>query len=158
MRKLGNRRIETKRGRRIQIAEPEAAAELLDQIVDLNRGKRRVIMFCACLTPLYRGRLACHRVAVAELLLKRARERNLAIEVSEWPGERPVSVSVNVQGFQEKAIAKGMSISQWDLLRAGYRLWRFWDGDHSSDLKPPNFIGRSLRDLRLCKETSGEFV
>jgi len=108
MKRLGNKRIESNKGKRIQIADPTAASELLDLIVKQGNSRRRVVMFCACPRPLYMGRLACHRVVVAELLLKEARKRRLAIELSEWPGEKPVSLRVKASELQEKAIDKGL--------------------------------------------------
>jgi hypothetical protein len=111
MPKLGNKHVATKKGKRIQIADPTAAADLLNRIVKLNRRHkrcRRVIMFCACTQALCENRLNCHRVVVAELLLKEAKKRRIAIELSEWPGQEPVSLRVKANESQEMAIAKGL--------------------------------------------------
>jgi hypothetical protein len=106
MPKLGNKRIKTKTGKRMQIAEPAAAVELLDLISMLSKKRRRVIMFCACSQPMYRGRPVCHRALVADLLLKEAKKRQLTLELSEWPGEEPVYITVNTNKSQEMAMNK----------------------------------------------------
>jgi hypothetical protein len=108
MPKLGNKRIKTKKGVPIQIADPTAAKDLLDLIVDRAKNRRRVIMFCACEEPLLRmddGYPSCHRVEVASLLLKAARKRGLKLELSEWPGESPESIRVKADDLQQKALA-----------------------------------------------------
>jgi len=94
MPKLGNKRIKTKTGKRMQIAEPAAASELLNLIVKLSKKRRRAIMFCACPQPMHLGRPACHRSIVADLLLEEAKKRRLTLDLSEWPGEEPVSMTV----------------------------------------------------------------
>jgi hypothetical protein len=106
MKKLGNKRIKTKTGKRMQISAPAAAGELFDQILELSKERRRVIMFCACPQPMYLGRAACHRTVVADLLLKEAKKRGFALELSEWPGEKPVSIAVRANKSQEIAMNK----------------------------------------------------
>jgi len=110
MKRLGNKRILSKKGRRIQIADPAATGDLLELIVDLNKRGRRVIMFCACEEPILKcddGLPSCHRVEVARLLLMSARKQGLRIEPSEWPGETPVSLRVRASDSQKKALANG---------------------------------------------------
>jgi hypothetical protein len=107
MPKLGNKRIKTKTGKRMQIAEPAAAADLLDLIVALSKKRRRVLMFCACSQPMYCGRPVCHRTLVADLLLTEAKKRRLSLEVAEWPGEKPVSLIVDASESQREAIERG---------------------------------------------------
>jgi hypothetical protein len=80
MRTLGNRSIKTRR-RRIDIAAPDAAHQLLDLALDLERGRRRVIFFCACELP-----CDCHRRKVARLVVAAARSRRVRLAVVEWPG------------------------------------------------------------------------
>jgi hypothetical protein len=109
-RRLGNKRILSKKGKRIQIAEPTAASDLLDRIVELQKRGRRVIMFCSCREPLLNsgdGQPSCHRVVVAGLLLKEARKRGMPVELSEWPGETPVSLRLKASDSQKKALADG---------------------------------------------------
>jgi hypothetical protein len=100
MPKLGNKRIKTKTGKRMQIANPATAVELFDQILKLSKTRRRVIMFCACSQPMYMARATCHRTLVADLLLKEAKKRRLTLELSEWPGEKPASLIVKANESQ----------------------------------------------------------
>jgi hypothetical protein len=95
MPELGNKRIKTKTGKRMQIAEPAVAGKLLDLILKSSKKRRRVVMFCACPQPMHMGRPACHRAVVADLLLKEAIKRRLTLQLSEWPGEEPVSLIVS---------------------------------------------------------------
>jgi len=108
MRKLGNKRIKTKTGKRMQIADPSAAVELFDRILRYSKEHRRVIMFCACGTPMRMGRASCHRTVVADLLLKEAKKRRWKLQLSEWPGEKPISLRVKANKAQEVAISKGL--------------------------------------------------
>jgi hypothetical protein len=103
-RRLGNKRIITKKGKRIQIAMPSAAGDLLDRIITLDAQRRHVIMFCSCFQPLRGARIACHRVSVGELLLKEAAKRRIALDVSEWPGESPTSHETRTTPGQENAL------------------------------------------------------
>ena len=110
MRRLGNARILDKRGKRIQIADPTAAEELLDLIIDLHRDQRRVILFCSCREPVLReedGLPSCHRVTVAALLLKAARRRGIRLQVTEWPGGEPATSDLKVGGRELKAVLRG---------------------------------------------------
>jgi hypothetical protein len=108
--RLGNKRILSKKGKRIQIADPAAASHLLDRIVYLSTRRRRVIMFCACEAPLLKsqdGLPSCHRVEVARLLLETARKRDLRLELSEWPGEKRTSMRVKASDSQRRALRAG---------------------------------------------------
>jgi hypothetical protein len=110
MPKLGNKRIVSKRGKRIQIADPSAAKDLLELIIDKAKDRRRVVMFCACEEPILKcddGLPNCHRVEVASLLLKAAKKRGLMLQMSEWPGESPVSLRVKANDSQTRAFATG---------------------------------------------------
>lgn len=90
MRELGNRRVRQGRSG-IKIDRPDAAADLLQLAIDCASQRRRVIFFCSCEFP-----CKCHRTAVAELLLAEARKRRLALQVIEWPGGEPESLSIKV--------------------------------------------------------------
>jgi hypothetical protein len=92
MRSLGNRRIKTRSGPRIQINEPEAVEELLGLALAKGRRQQRVILFCSCRIP-GSGKTICHRVELGSLLLKKARKRNVDLTVVEWPGGRPRNIS-----------------------------------------------------------------
>lgn len=78
----------------IRIARPEAANELLDLALEAGTQGRRLIFFCACLSPW--NAHVCHRRTVGKLIVAGARKRGVAVEVAEWPGgfpgSRPVSI------------------------------------------------------------------
>jgi hypothetical protein len=48
---------------------------------------------------------SCHRVEVASLLLNAAKKRGLPLEMSEWPGEFPVSIPVKASDSHRRALA-----------------------------------------------------
>lgn len=79
---LGNANV--KQGGFIRIKDPAVATTLLEIAETNARNKRRVLFFCHCPTP---G--DCHRSVVADLILDVARQRNLPIEIVEWPGGKP---------------------------------------------------------------------
>lgn len=115
--KLGNRQIVTRSGPRIQIAEPEAADDLLDLALDANNDGRRVIFFCGCEFPKEDGVISCHRHAVSKLLLKAATHRGENIEVVEWPGGEPQHIEIETSPTILRAVAKGrMTIPVGDQL------------------------------------------
>src|SRR6478609_8737879 len=60
MPRLGNKHILTGTGPSIQIADPDAADDLLD--LAFYQPERRVIFFCACKWPRCEGAVAFHRV------------------------------------------------------------------------------------------------
>lgn len=93
---LGNKRIITKRGPKVQIANPHAAAELLERAIDASVNRRRVIFFCSCEFPLWDGKLNCHRVTAAKLVLKEAQQSGLRVTVSEWPGQGKREIDLEV--------------------------------------------------------------
>src|SRR5262245_51914957 len=64
MKSLGNKFILSRTGPIIQIAEPEAAYELLDLALQLAKDNRRLLFFCSCQWP-QRDSDSCHRVTVA---------------------------------------------------------------------------------------------
>jgi len=104
---LGNRAVRTKSGARIQIKNPTAAVDLYKKIADLRERQRRVIMFCGCLEPLSKdGAVACHRVEVARLLTVAAAMRGDPVDVVEWPGVPPSTVSIEGSDEQFDAIIR----------------------------------------------------
>jgi hypothetical protein len=110
MPKLGNKRIVSKKGKRIQIVDPNAAEDLLDLLIEKAKARRHVVMFCACEESILDwgdGMPNCHRVEVASLLLKAAKKRGLMLQMSEWPGESPVSLRVKANDSQTRAFATG---------------------------------------------------
>ena len=69
MKSLGNKRIVSRSGPMIQIAEPEAANDLLDLAIRSQQHDRRLLFFCSCQWPRWKGG-RCHRTAIADLVLK----------------------------------------------------------------------------------------
>jgi hypothetical protein len=110
MRRLGNARILSHSGPRIQIAEPAAVVELLELLIELHGQRRRAILFCSCLEPELRledGLPSCHRVTVATLLLKAARRRGLRLEITEWPGGAVGSSELELGASALEAVLRG---------------------------------------------------
>jgi hypothetical protein len=100
MRGLGNRSIATG-SEKPEIADPEAATELLELALKAARERRRAIFFCACEIP---G--ACHRRLVTELLLGVAKRRRDSVEVVEWPGGEPIRLSLTVPSQHFRAVSR----------------------------------------------------
>jgi hypothetical protein len=88
MKTLGNRSIVTKK-RRMEIADPNAANDLLAHVQQAHAQKRRVLFFCACEYPGAVHSPDCHRATVAGLLLKAAHREGVLLTVAEWPGGEP---------------------------------------------------------------------
>ena len=82
MNALGNDAI--LEGGKMRIHDPAAAGTLLDLALEAQRRKARVVFFCSCAAP-----AGCHRRAVADLLLKEAGRRGIALTLDEWPGGVP---------------------------------------------------------------------
>lgn len=103
---LGNAHIAAgKKG--IKIKCPEAAAELLDRAIHAAKDRRRVIFYCACEFPWYKGKRRCHRDAVTELLLAEAEKRGRSISVVEWPGGQPVDARLKVDQKLFRSVISG---------------------------------------------------
>jgi len=108
MPKLGNLRVlQNKRG--VEIADPDAAKDLLEHIRDANRQKRRVLFFCACETPGTAHSPTCHRVTVAGYVLKEARRRGVRLTIAEWPGKEPKVDQISASSQVVRNIARGAS-------------------------------------------------
>lgn len=107
MKSLGNRFIQTRTGPDIQIAEPPAADELLDLALESVAHKQRVLFFCSCQWPRCDGEIACHRSAVAELVLQAAKRRCESVEIVEWPGGGPKRIDLDVMPEFFASIRKG---------------------------------------------------
>jgi Protein of unknown function, DUF488 len=73
----------------MRLFEEHAVSDLLDLVIESHARRRRVIFFCACKSPRREGQRECHRDLVAELLVKEARRREVALSVVEWPGGSP---------------------------------------------------------------------
>ena len=107
MPELGNEFILTGKGLPIQIAEPEAAEELLDLALESARHKQRIIFFCGCKWPRWNGEIACHRTEVASLVLKAATKRGIRVKVEEWPGGEPKRIELDLSPKDFTAIKRG---------------------------------------------------
>jgi hypothetical protein len=102
MKSLGNRAISDDGARRIRIADPLAAHELLYRALDADQQHRRVIFFCNCPDP-----RRCHRWEVARLVLSVASKRDIPVEIVEWPGGTPRQFELNVKAQVCDAVARG---------------------------------------------------
>jgi hypothetical protein len=109
MPRLGNRRIVTRSGPAIQIAEPQAANELLDAALAAEAENRRILFFCSCEFPMQGEEVACHRAAVAELLVQAAQKRREPVEVVEWPGGDPEHLAITAPLTVIRAVRRGRS-------------------------------------------------
>jgi hypothetical protein len=107
MKSLGNRFIETRTGPSIQIADPEAAEDLLDRAVELARHKQRLIFFCSCQWPGWDGEIACHRATVAGLVRQAAAKCGMHVELVEWPGGDPKRINLEVSPKDFIAVKRG---------------------------------------------------
>jgi hypothetical protein len=102
MKSLGNRSIITK-GRRMEIADPNAANDLLEYVLQAHDQKRRVLFFCACEYP---GTVHS-RAAVAGLLLKAAHHKGVRLTVAEWPGGEPRTAELRTSLKEVKKVLRG---------------------------------------------------
>jgi hypothetical protein len=107
MKSLGNKHILTRTGPFIQIAEPAAAADLLTLAVSAGERRRRVLFFCSCEWPREDGKTACHRDAIADLVLAEARKCDRDVEVVEWPGGDPAEIELEVTPAVLKSVQQG---------------------------------------------------
>ena len=103
---LGNKRILSRNGKRLQIAKPEAVNELLDLAQKVAKNKQRIIFFCGCRFPNCNGKHACHRAVVAELLLAAAKKRKMLVRVVEWPGDSRPRKQMELKEEQFQAVRK----------------------------------------------------
>lgn len=95
MRKLGNRAMFE--GWIYPVDDPAAAKDLLDDAIQAAKDSRRVIFFCACKHPVDPEKnLQCHRTIVAQLVLKEAKKRRLAVDIVEWVGGEPRAQDLRV--------------------------------------------------------------
>ena len=122
MKSLGNERIVTGTGPKIQIADPTASNDLLDLAISAAKENRRVIFFCSCMWCRH-----CHRKSVASLVLKEAKRRRTPVEIVEWPGGKPVHVHVELEPRLFRAVSNGRLFipldDQLDWIKAGGPPW-----------------------------------
>jgi hypothetical protein len=101
---LGNAAIGSA-DRKMKIARPSAAGDLLDLALNARKEGRRIIFFCSCPTP-----RQCHRWKVGTLLLGAAKRRGIGLDLVEWPGGKPADVEgirIRVPGGTFKSVLKG---------------------------------------------------
>ena len=111
IKKLGNERIRSGEGPRIQITDPTAANDLLDHARAAAQDDHRIIFFCSCEWPKCAGKVACHRTRVSTLLLAAARRQAVSLEVVEWPGGMPTHMNLPVSPELFRSVKNGrMSI------------------------------------------------
>lgn len=107
MNSLGNVSVQDRSGPGVRIKQPSAVEELLDLAIASARRHQHVLFFCGCEFPKVGGRLACHRLTVADLLLAAARRRGTPIQVVEWPGGEPHVVDVKVTPVEFAKLLRG---------------------------------------------------
>lgn len=143
MSSLGNLHIASHSGPRIQIADPSAAEELLDHVIQADEDGRRLLFFCGCQWPRIQGKTDCHRDRVSTLLLAAARRRGQSVEIVEWPGGKPEIIQLDLPSATYDAVAgaKQMSIplgKRPDLARYGGLAYgtiiRIQNGPDASDI------------------------
>ena len=121
MKELGNQAVADGTGG-IEIAKPEAAADLLDLAIKAVKDRRRVIFFCACEKP-----AGCHRFEVGRLTLREAAKRGIDAEIVEWPGGEPVESAIEAPKSALAALSKGLKYipmgSEVDLAKLGCLPW-----------------------------------
>lgn len=110
MEDLGNAEIATGSGG-VTIKRREAVADLLERAVHAADEGRRVIFYCACEFPKLDGKLTCHRVEIADMLLEHAKKVGRSISIVEWPGGEPIETRLEVDRKLFSAVMRGrMSI------------------------------------------------
>lgn len=107
MKSLGNKFIQSRAGKPIQIAQPKAVEELLDLAIESGRHDQRLLFFCSCQWPKSGGKVTCHRCTVAGLVREAAKRRRVAVDVVEWPGGEPRLIDLDVSTRDFNAIRNG---------------------------------------------------
>ncbi len=101
---LGN--LCVKEGREgVEIADPDAAKELLAVVQKADKERRRALFYCAC-----EMRAFCHRDQVAELLLHAAGRQKVPLTVVEWPGTAATIVDLRVPSVVRAFAKKGLAM------------------------------------------------
>jgi hypothetical protein len=103
---LGNRSVVTGTGPEIQIAEPEAAADLLELALEAAAERRHLLFFCACAFPREDGKTSCHRDTIGDLVLAEAQKRGEEVEVVEWPGGEPAALALDFEPGLLRAVER----------------------------------------------------
>jgi len=109
---LGNDRIVTLSGPKVQIHNKAAVADLLNLAQDAMRDDRHLVFFCSCEWP-----HECHRHTVATLLLAYAKKHEVPIQVVEWPGGDPVKLQLPIAEEWIRKLARGTKFLPLDSVR-----------------------------------------
>lgn len=96
---LGNKRITSKRGPRIQIAEPSEVSALLEIATQQAKENKRVIFFCSCEFFKIEGETNCHRCTVSKLLFRYAKKTGRKLKIEEWVGGNPKHLKIPVSNI-----------------------------------------------------------
>jgi hypothetical protein len=91
----------------VEIKNPSAVEELLEQAVRGADEGRRVIFYCACEFPRLDGKLTCHRLEITDRLLDHANETGRPITIVEWPGGKPTEACLKVDRKTFSAVMRG---------------------------------------------------
>ena len=118
---LGNLAVLGHPGPVIQIKDQSEAAGLLDMAAKVAQENRRIIFFCACEYPGLEGEdNACHRTTVGGLVLQAAQQRQVPIEVVEWPGGEPRLPKISLPAsVAQKLLRGGKSVPLGEALPEG---------------------------------------
>jgi len=106
MKNLGNESIITK-AKRIKIADPSAADDLLKLAFEAGKQKQRLVFYCNCPYPMDGRRIGCHRTVVGRLLLDAARQQKRPVTVVEWPGGTPAQCDFDVSSQVFRSVRNG---------------------------------------------------
>lgn len=92
MQGLGNKNVSNDRP--AELNDPSAIGMLLDRALEESSEKRRVIFFCSCQLPDWKG-ASCHRFRlISPLLVRHAKKLGKKISVIEWPGGNPRTIRI----------------------------------------------------------------
>src|SRR5262249_23288834 len=107
------------------------------------------LFFCSCQWPRCDGKLACHRTAVAGLVLSTAKQRGVPVEIVEWPGGKPRQTDIDVTPQVFAAVRKGrMTVPlgrQPDLAEVAGLPWCSVVTLHSDGDKLHRIVGPAIR-------------
>jgi hypothetical protein len=91
----------------VEIKNEAAVVDLLRLAQQAATDRRRVLFYCACEFPSLNGNLACHRLRITELLLKRAEDAGQPLTVVEWPGGELLQTGIKAKRELFALLASG---------------------------------------------------
>ena len=107
MRALGNKKIRSAPGRKFRSTSPKQSRSCSAWRCRSDQSASEFIFFCQCPEPGTTHNPSCHRVVVASALLKVARQRNVDLTISEWPGGASRQISREITDSQAESILRG---------------------------------------------------